>query len=177
MMGIGMNIGAATCISREGEAFLYSKMIPVAPRDQLRAKSYLYLIISAVSIVAGLIVMLIMGGQWLHVLLSMGFLALYDYGYVHFVMYFDLCRPKLHWATPNEAVKNNRSAILPMFINIGVTFVIMIVSIMLTAIIPMQWLGSLISWIILYGIGMAGSMIFPSLLYNNAERLYAQLTV
>lgn len=177
MMGIGMNIGAATCISREGEAFLYSKMIPVAPRDQLRAKSYLYLIISAVSIVAGLIVMLIMGGQWLHVLLSMGFLALYDYGYVHFVMYFDLCRPKLHWATPNEAVKNNRSAILPMFINIGVTFVIMIVSIMLTAIIPIQWLGSLISWIILYGIGMAGSMIFPSLLYNNAERLYAQLTV
>lgn len=177
MMGVGMNVGAATCISREGLNFSSCKMIPVPPKEQLRAKSYLYMIVSAASIVTGLIPIPFMGIPWWTVFPALGFLVLYAYGYVHFVIYFDLKRPKLHWATPNEAVKQNRSAVIPMFVNMGCSAVLMIVPTMFTLLIPIPWLGQLLAWILLYAVGLLVAFLFPSLLYNNADQLFEQITV
>ena len=110
-------------------------------------------------------------------LLSAGFLALYDYGYVHFTVWFDLIKPKLEWVTPNEVVKNNRSAIVPVLINICVSFVIMLLPVLLMAFMPVAWVGMAVGWVIIYAIAIASLIVFPRLLYKNASRLYAEITV
>ena len=177
IMGVGMNLGASTCISREGQNFYFCKMIPVPPETQVRAKTYLYLLISAVPVCIGLVISAVLQFDILMLLLSLGFLALYDYGYVHFTILFDLYRPKLVWATPNEAVKNNRSAVVPMFINIGVSFVIILGPILLMALLPEPWVGMLVGWLLLYAIAVTAAIVFRRALYRNAARLYAQISL
>ena len=177
MISIGMNIGASTCISREGQNFCYCKIIPVSPETQLKAKVYLYLLVSAVgTAVAFAISSALKFNLWMF-LLSAGFLALYDYGYVHFTVWFDLIKPKLEWVTPNEVVKNNRSAIVPVLINICVSFVIMLLPVLLMAFMPVAWVGMAVGWVIIYAIAIASLIVFPRLLYKNASRLYAEITV
>lgn len=177
MMGVGMNVGASTCISREGDKFVFCKMIPVSPAQQLRAKTYVYLIVSGLTVVLGLIVICILQFNFLNLLLSLGFLVLYDYGYVHFAVFFDLYRPKLNWATPNEAVKNNRSATIPLFINMGISFAFIALPGLLSVMITPSWVGQTISWLLLYGVAIAAAVVFHYLLYKNADRLYNQIKV
>ena len=178
IFGVGMNIGASTCISREGQNFIFCKMLPVAPAVQLKAKSYVYLMISAVSIIAGLIATAFMYPDVTFLLPAVGFLALYDYGYVHFTMFFDLCKPKLNWSTHTEAVKNNRSATIPMLIGMGVAALLLIgLPILLLVTIGTMWVALLITWLALYGAAIASAVVFRNLLYTNAERLYARITV
>lgn len=178
MFGVGMNVGASTCISREGQNFIFCKMLPVSPAVQMKAKSYLYLLISAVSVTAGLIATACMYPDVTFILPAVGFLALYDYGYVHFAMYFDLCKPKLNWSTHTEAVKNNRSATIPMLIGMGVAALLFMgLPILLILTIRTMWVALLITWLALYGAAIASAVVFHNLLYVNAERLYARISV
>lgn len=177
MMGIGMNIAASTSITREGQMFYYCKMIPVSYADQLKAKKILYLIISMIAITISLVTLSIISFNPLFFILSLGFLIIYNYGFINFSILFDLNRPKLDWVTAQEAIKNNRSTIVPMFINMGLSLVIIIAPIILVSLVPLAWLGMTLAWVFLYIIALAVAIIFHFVLKTNSEKMFDKLYV
>lgn len=104
---------ASTAISREGRWFWISRVIPVAPERQIKAK----LLHSSVLGLAGLLA----GTLSLHwslnippTVLSKAFLlafpAMLAFGVVGLLI--DLMRPKLTWTSPQQAIKQNLNAFL-----------------------------------------------------------------
>lgn len=177
MMGIGTNVGASTSITREGSMFYYCKILPVDYRTQIKAKATLYFIISYVTIFISLIILSIINFNLLNLILGLGFLGIYNYGFVNFALYFDLTKPKLNWVTPNEAVKNSRNSTIPMLINMGISVILIIIPIFVTMIIPLVWLSTLIAWLVLYSVAITGAVIFHVLLNKNVDKLYERIIV
>lgn len=64
-----------------------------------------------------------------------------------------------------------------MFINIGVSFVIILGPILLMALLPEPWVGMLVGWLLLYAIAVTAAIVFRRALYRNAARLYAQISL
>lgn len=116
-----MNTIASTSISREGKLFYISKMIPVPAETQARAKlthAFVGTLVSIVPITAVYIFLLKPG--LLNVLAALliglsGSLLGLAVG-----LYIDMRWPRLHWTNPQQAVKNNFNAILPMFLEMAV---------------------------------------------------------
>ncbi|NLC17462.1 MAG: hypothetical protein GX756_06265, partial [Clostridiales bacterium] len=122
MLGSGMNIASATAISREGKHFYLSKVIPVDYIIQINDKVYLSLIINNITILLGyLISIFVYKLGVIEIIFFPITLGLYSYGCAYSTIRFDLKEPKLNWATPNEAGKNNKRATIPTLINMGVS--------------------------------------------------------
>lgn len=185
MIGVGINSGACTAITREGETFYYNKVLPVDYSDQIKAKKLLYLAISYAAITLSIVLAMVFSKSiWLP-LIGFGFFIPYNYAFVNFALYFDLNSPRLKWTTPNEAVKNNKSAMVPMFINMGISMVLMFVSIGIsTANIDVEGqltqsgqLGLVILFAALYVVGIALAVICHKLLHKNVTRLYERIEI
>lgn len=177
MMGVGMNIGASTCITREGKMFYYSKILPIPYSVQVKAKALLYHIISLAVTFVGIIVMGIVMMDPLMLLLSLGYLIIYGYGFVNFAIVFDLQKPKLNWNTPNEAVKNSRNATLPMLISMVISIIMIVVPVVCLLLMPEIWVGVLVAWVVMYVVALAAAFIFHNLLRANVDRLYNRINV
>lgn len=171
MMGVGMNQGAATSITREGETFYYNKVLPVDYKEQIKAKKILYMILSyAVIIVSFILSMILTRSFWVQ-LIGIGFILFYNYAYINFLLLFDLHSPRLKWTTPNEAVKNNKSAIVPMFINMGISIVLMII-ITFALVSP---IFMIIVWIALYAISITLAIVLHKVLNKKAVKYYERI--
>lgn len=117
MTGIGLNMGALTCITREGEGFAFSKSLPSPAATQIKAKRYLYLIFGYFPALVSLTIAFAVMPNVLPLL----FLILcipYNYAFVSFAVYLDLKSPNLKWTTPQEAIKGNARGLLPYLLNI-----------------------------------------------------------
>jgi ABC-2 type transport system permease protein len=125
MFSAGMNVAAATGISREGKNFYIMKLMPVPYTLQLRAKLYLSLIIGFIGAAAAFIAgTVIMKTPIAEAALEAVVLALLCYCMACFSLKFDLLSPKLDWVTPTQAVKNTRGAIVPPFVGMGAAIVL-----------------------------------------------------
>lgn len=175
MFGISMNVGAPTAITREGKNFYLLKVIPVPYRVQIRAKILLYVLISSLSIFTSLVVSAVLAFDVANIIFGTIFLLLYNYGYNCVCVYIDLRRPKLNWSTPNEAVKNNRNAVVPMLINMAIGILLIIIPIMFVIIIPSEIVAKIISWVILCGIGATAAVVCHNLLYANVDKLFDKI--
>lgn len=171
VMGMSLNVGAATTISREGKNFYIMKTMPVPVKTQIQAKMVLYLIISSATIVVSQIIASVLFFNAVNMICGMIFLLIYNYGYNCFCIYMDINKPKLNWVTHNEAVKNNKNATLAMLINMAVFIVMAIVPILAFVLIPVQAAAMAVLWTVLILIAIAVAVIFHTLLFNNAERL------
>ena len=177
MFGVSMNTGAATTITREGANFWMLKTIPVSYRVQIRAKITLYLIISSLTVLLSLIVISIGSFNVVNLICGIVFLLLYNYGYNCFCIYMDLYRPKLNWTTPNEAVKNNRNAVVPMFINMAVSILLIAVPVLCLIFISSLTVAMIVSWAVLIIFGVAVAVVFHNLLYANLDYMFDKLSV
>ena len=177
MFGVSMNTGAATTITREGANFWMLKTMPVPYKVQIRAKLTLYLIVSSLTVLLSLIVVSISSFNLTNLICGLVFLMLYNYGFNCFCVYMDLYRPKLNWTTPNEAVKNNRNAVIPMFINMAVSILLVAVPVLCLIFIPSLLVAMIVSWAVLIIFGVAVAIVFHNLLYANADYLFDKLSV
>ena len=177
MFGVSMNTGAATTITREGANFWMLKTMPVPYKVQIRAKLTLYLIVSSLTVLLSLIVVSISSFNLTNLICGLVFLMLYNYGFNCFCVYMDLYRPKLNWTTPNEAVKNNRNAVIPMFINMAVSILLVAVPVLCLIFIPSILVAMIVSWAVLIIFGVAVAIVFHNLLYANAEYMFEKLSV
>lgn len=176
ILGIGTNIGAATCMTREGKTFYYSKLLPVDYKTQVKAKLYLYLLVSSIAVIASLILLNIFAFDPINTLFALLFLLPYNYGFTCMCILIDLSRPKLNWVTPQEAVKNNRNAVLPTFANMGVGFVLMILPLVLLTVFPAHLtVISYSCWGLFIAIGITCAALFHRLLNKNAERYFLRI--
>jgi ABC-2 type transport system permease protein len=116
-----LNTIASTSISREGKLFYISKMIPVAAETQARAKlthAFVGTLVSIVPITAAYIIIVkpsILDAIAAILIGLSGSLLGLACG-----LYIDMRWPRLHWTNPQQAVKQNFNAVIPMFLEMAV---------------------------------------------------------
>lgn len=187
MLGSGMNITSSTAISREGKNFYISKIIPVDYTTQIKAKVYLSLIINFISVFIGyLISIFVYRLSAIEIVFFPIVLGLYSYGYAFATIRFDLKEPKLNWTTPNEAVKNNKSATVSTLINMAVSFVIMILLIVFYVMLSVfgeqanlkNYFIILIKigvWLLITGGAVAFAIVSKIRLFGSVNELYERI--
>lgn len=112
-----MNTIASTSISREGKLFYISKMIPVQAKMQAQVKlahAFVGTLISIIPITLAYVFILkptIMNLMAAILIGLSGSLLGLAGG-----LYIDMLWPRLHWTNPQQAVKQNFNAIIPMFL-------------------------------------------------------------
>ncbi len=180
-MGAGMNVGASTAFTREGEKFCYCKLLPVSAVTLVKAKSFLYMLVGAISSLLGFTVLCILAFDVSFLLLGIPFLVLYLISFVHFGMFFDLSKPKLDWKTPNEAVKHSANAMVPMFANMGFSLALIV-----AAFVAYYFLGDAgcsrvvclaVSWSILYACVLAVGIPVSIRLYRTCQHKLDRISV
>ena len=184
MIGVGMNMGALTCITREGEAFAFSKSLPVDATTQVNAKRILYLIISYVAIALGMIAAVILSPDW-SLIAGLLLLIPYNYTFVTLAVYIDLTSPNLKWTTPQEAMKRNVRGMVPFLINMVISMVIMVV-LLVTRILmnecPQEYLLMFTAihfgaWIVFIGVSVIVAVLMHGMLKVRTSKLYDRLEV
>jgi ABC-2 type transport system permease protein len=118
-----LNGVASSTFSREGGQFWLSKVIPIAPRDQVAAKivhsyaiSVLGVVVSSVALVAVFHLRIGLLAPAAGIALVAGFLL------TILGMLIDLARPLLDWTNPQKAVKQNLNVLFAMLAGIGLLF-------------------------------------------------------
>ena len=109
------NMAASTAMSREGEYFWLSKVIPVPYRTQVYGKLIFSWAIDAVTIVLGAVAAVIMfPGFSLYILLAGICVLAGAVSMTSVCMMIDIARPKLKWSSEAEAMKQNVNGVLGM---------------------------------------------------------------
>ncbi len=174
MMGVSLNVGVATSITREGKNFFVMKTMPVPYKTQIKAKLTLYLIISTLTIVIAMIVSSITNFNLINTIFGTIFLLIYNYGFNCFAMLLDAHKPNLSWVTHNEAVKG-KSASIPMLINMVATIVLVAIPLILFILIPSIIVAQIVSWIVLIAIAVAVAVVFHCLLFANIDKFMERI--
>ena len=133
--------------------------------------------ISTVTVAVSLAVSALLAFDAVNLICGIIFLLTYNYGYNCFCIFMDLQRPKLNWTTPNEAVKNNRNAVVPTFINMGVSIILIAIPILCLIFISSVTVAVAVSWAALIAAGIAVAVVFHNLLFANADRMFDRLSV
>ncbi|GAB6085289.1 putative ABC transporter permease subunit [Alkaliphilus crotonatoxidans] len=167
-----MNVVAATTISREGKDFWISKMIPMAPRSQIKGKLLHSLAINCITIFASLIALVVVFRLPLQetlIILILSFLGSFLMILVGIII--DLIRPKLEWTNPQEAVKQN----LNVFFHMLATAAFLLLCFLLTRLLLKTNVSPLVIYLIFALIILGLSIIGLSMLYRLADKKYQRL--
>lgn len=120
-----LNGTASSTFSREGSQFWISKVLPIAPRDQVIAKFIHSYGVAVLGFAAGTAVLFFGLGlkagplavAWLLALVAG--VALTAVG-----MIIDLARPLLDWTNPQKAIKQNLNVLFGFFADLGVLAIV-----------------------------------------------------
>ncbi len=120
-----LNGTASSTFSREGSQFWMSKVLPIAPREQVIAKFIHSYAVALLGFAAGTAVLVLglglkagpLAGGWLLALVAGA--ALTAVG-----MIIDLARPLLDWTNPQKAIKQNLNVLFAFFADLGVLAVV-----------------------------------------------------
>jgi ABC-2 type transport system permease protein len=116
-----LNGTASSTFSREGGQFWISRVIPVAPRDQVTAKFLHSYLVSALGVVTASIVAVLVLHLKAGVLAAAAALALAAGVLLTAVgMVIDLARPLLDWTNPQKAIKQNLNVLFATFADVGI---------------------------------------------------------
>lgn len=112
-----INVTASTAVSREGNMYWISRMIPVSAREQISAKLLHSMAIEMIGIIISLVVIsfvLKLPGTSIIVLLVLSVIG--NLLFVTLNLIIDVLRPKLNWTNPQEAVKQNLNSLFGMLV-------------------------------------------------------------
>jgi ABC-2 type transport system permease protein len=116
-----LNGTSSSALSREGGQFWISRVIPVAPRDQVAAKflhSYLVAILGTVT--ASAVAAWLLHLKAAHLAAAAGLSLVAGVLLTAVGMMIDLARPLLDWTNPQKAIKQNLNVLLAMCADIGI---------------------------------------------------------
>ncbi|MFZ5990120.1 MAG: putative ABC transporter permease subunit [Bacillota bacterium] len=125
ILASSMNIVSSTALSREGQSFWISKMIPVSARLQVMAKLVHGMVISCLGIFLIALLMVItlkFPLQRLPVLFILAFLGAMVITVLDLII--DIIHPKLDWTSPHEAVKTNLNGLFGLLISMAFMFIL-----------------------------------------------------
>jgi ABC-2 type transport system permease protein len=115
-----LNGTSSSTFSREGAQFWISRIIPVAPREQVVAKflhSYLVALLGIVT--AAVVAVMVFHLKLVSLFAAAGLALVAGVLLTAMNMMIDLARPLLDWTNPQKAIKQNLNVLLAMFANIG----------------------------------------------------------
>jgi len=169
-----MNIVASTSLSREGQMFWISKMIPVHPKEQVAAKLIHGTVIQSIGIlVTAVVFALLTKISFLRmiVLILLGIIGTVALVAVNLLV--DVLRPKLDWKNPQEAVKSNMNSLLGMLATFAILGVLSAVAVAMVLIGLPHWLVYL-----LLGVLMAVFSVSVTIgLFAVSEYKYARIEI
>jgi ABC-2 type transport system permease protein len=120
-----LNGTASSTFSREGGQFWISKVLPIAPRDQVIAKFIHSYGIAVLGFAAGTAVLVLGLGLKAGPLVVAWLLALVAGVALTAVgMIIDLARPLLDWTNPQKAIKQNLNVLFAFFADFGVLAIV-----------------------------------------------------
>ncbi len=120
-----LNGTASSTFSREGSQFWMSKVLPIAPRDQVIAKFIHSYGIAVLGFTAGTAVLVLGLGLKAGPLVVAWILALVASVALTAVgMIIDLARPLLDWTNPQKAIKQNLNVLFAFFADFGVLTIV-----------------------------------------------------
>ena len=170
----GVNVVASTAVSREGQTFWISKIIPVSPKQQVMGKflnSYSVSLLGVIVMSAVMTILFALPVTRFIVMVIIG--AAGSVPMTALSLLVDVLNPKLTWNNPQEAMKQNMNGLLGSLISFA------IMGILAAAAVPMA-LAELSEWII-YGAVLLICVVIsvPSLLglFKAAERRYQKLEI
>jgi ABC-2 type transport system permease protein len=179
--GVGVNTGANTTISREGDKFYLLKILPVDYKTQVRAKLTVYHTISLITIVLSLVCFVVVKGSYLTALAGFVFLLMYSRAYVRLAAIFDLSRPKLKWSTPRELLKNNSNVYIPMLLSMASIFVLIgfaIVWLIVGIKVRLQSIViEIVLWVVLYIVSGGFMLLFGKMLNSKSVKYLERIEV
>lgn len=157
-----------SAISREGKMFTLSQIIPVSPREQIKAKFWYALIVNFICILPIFVMSLILLHlTWVDALM-LALLSLAAVGVITaFGLLIDCERPYFDWEDPQRAVKNNLNVLFIMLITLIFLAIMAGIAVGLYMIAP-WWLGYPL--LLLLVTSMAAILYFR--LQSIAERKY-----
>jgi ABC-2 type transport system permease protein len=169
-----MNLVASTSLSREGQTFWVSKMIPVLPRIQIAAKYLQAYSVSFLSVlITSILLALFFKFGLLRVLIIFGLGLLGSIPLTALNLVIDVLRPKLVWTNPQEAIKQNLNGLLGMLISIIILLVLGAGAVFLiSAKTPVGIIYGLIVLVLL--LLSVPSMIW---LFTSAEKTYHRIEI
>jgi len=116
-----LNGTSSSAFSREGAQFWVSQVVPVPPREQVRAKflhSYLVAVLGVVT--AGIVSAVFLHLRAAHLAAAAGLALVAGVLLTAVGMIIDLARPLLDWANPQKAIKQNLNVLLAMLADIAI---------------------------------------------------------
>ncbi len=120
-----LNGTSSSTFSREGSLFWISKVIPVSPRDQVKAKFLHSYLVALLGVVTALVAALFILKLSFPVAAAATALALVGgVGLTAVGMSIDLARPLLQWTNPQKAIKQNINVVIAMLGDMGFLAVI-----------------------------------------------------
>lgn len=167
-----INTIASTSVSREGKLFYISKMIPIPAKTQVQAKlahGFVGALVSAVPITIAFVLLAKPGFLPVAAAVITGLVAtVFGMGIGLLV---DMFRPFLTWTNPQQAVKQNFNAVIPMFVEMPILFGVgMLTLTMLNA----GWAQALIYGTLLGIFAVAGAVVY-FVTVDAANRLYHKI--
>lgn len=124
----GTNMAACTSISREGNTFWISKIIPISPREQVIGKIIHSMSISGIGIGINTILFSIILGINIWRIAIIVMFSLLGALFINILnLMIDINRPKLHWTNPQEAVKSNLNGLFGIISTIVIIGIISII--------------------------------------------------
>ncbi|MCL2860978.1 MAG: hypothetical protein FWE22_01000 [Firmicutes bacterium] len=177
MFAGAMNMTALSAITRDGQSVSLSKMLPVSFQKQIQAKLSISLILSLIPGILGIVIINIITFDFANLMLSIVFFAVFSYAFSCFGIYNDLRKPKLDWTTPNQAMRQNMNLIVPMLLGFLASLVFFGIGMILISFVPNDITAQLAAWGVMIGLVFIASILAHLLLFKNAERLFARISV
>lgn len=170
----GMNLVASTSVSREGSCFWISRLIPVAPRQQVLAKllqSYSVSVLSVVVTAAVMAAGLQFSFTSVAIILILGCLAAIPMVVLNLML--DVFRPRLVWNSPQEAMKQNMNGMLGMLISL------LIIGILAGVTVGLLLIGapSLVVYVSIGAVSAIVGVLTLSALFALADKKYKEYEI
>ncbi|MCM8900328.1 hypothetical protein KVG29_03690 [Caldicoprobacter algeriensis] len=169
-----INIVACTSISREGQTFWISKVIPVPAKQQVTAKLLHSMAISCLGILVTTTVLgIVLRLSLLRLFIIFTLCLLGNLLLNALNLLIDLLRPKLEWNDPQEAVKQNLNGLFSILFTFAALAVFAVLTVLLVK-------AGISEWIIYAVLGLVmGLLTIPSTaaLYALAETQYKKIEV
>lgn len=141
LMTSGFSIVATTSISREGQTFWISKMIPVSPRIQILSKVLHCTAISLIGVLAtGLVLIFLLEFSILRVVILLLLGIIGAFLLVIYSLMIDVLHPKLFWTNPQEAVKQNLNGLFGLLLTLLILVILAAFSAVLILIKANIWI-------------------------------------
>ncbi|MGI6228203.1 MAG: hypothetical protein ACOYIN_00990 [Christensenellales bacterium] len=131
VLSCGMNYIAFLSFTREGKSYYFNRCLPLDYKTVIKSKKLFADLDSVIGLVLVAIVAVVVAKiHIINALIMFVNMLIFAKAFNAWGIYRDMKRPNFNWQNATEAIKRNYYVAVPMFLAIGVGFVLLIISIM-----------------------------------------------